>query len=92
MAKYLCGVLLWVATCSISFANCDLTEFRWVCEIPAAAQPVRGLRSVIDCNGTNVYVTRSQYEEIMRYQRANVVMTLKVNGEFVTSPCVPAQF
>lgn len=92
MTKYLLGVLLWVAPISVTFANCDLTTFRWLCEIPVQARLTRSTPSVIDCGGTNVYVTRHQYEEIMRYQRASVNMVLKVNGEYVTSPCVPAGY
>ncbi len=92
MTKYLLGVLLLVAPVATTFANCDLTQFRWSCEIPVRDRVSQTWPSVIDCGGTNVYVTRSQYEEIMRYQRASVNMTLKVNGEYVTSPCVPAGY
>jgi hypothetical protein len=86
------GILLLVAPLSTSLANCDLTQFRWLCKIPVQAKASHRTPSVINCGGTPVFVNRSQYEEIMRYQRASVNMTLKVNGEYVTSPCIPAQF
>ncbi len=90
MKKTLFGVLLSMAPLSAVIANCDLTEFRWLCEVPLQAKASHRTPSVIDCGGTKVFVTRPQFEEIMRYQRAGVIMTLKVNGEYVTSPCVPA--
>ncbi len=96
MTKYLFGVLLLIApfvtTVAQSVPNCSLTEFRWLCRIPVHARATPQAPSVIDCDGTNVFVTRAQYEEIMRYQRANVNMTLKINGEYIRSPCVPAEF
>lgn len=92
------GALLWMASLNVVFAdeivveNCDLTEFRWLCEIPVHYKYSNAAPSLIDCGGTNVYVTREQYETIARYQRASVNMTLKVNGEYITSPCVPAGY
>lgn len=90
------GVLLWMALLPVTYCetvpNCSLTEFRWLCRIPIQAKASRSAPSVIDCDGTKVFVSRSQYETIMRYQRASVNMTLKVNGEYVSSPCVPAQW
>lgn len=92
MTKYLLGVFLSVVSLSAISANCDLTDFRWMCKLPIQPGATRHTPSVIDCDGTNVFVTRSQYEEIMRYQRASVNMTLKVNGEYIRSPCVPGAF
>jgi len=93
MTKTLSGVLLWMASFNAAFAvNCDLTEFRWLCEIAVHHKYSEVAPSVIDCGGTNVYVTREQYETIARYQRASINMTLKVNGEYITSPCVPAGY
>lgn len=92
MTKYLLVVLLLIAPLSAMSTNCDLTNFRWMCKLPIQPGATRHTPAVIDCNGTNVFVTRSQYEEIMRYQRASVNMTLKVNGEYISSPCVPGEF
>lgn len=93
MKKYRLGVLLLAAPISISLAtNCDLTKFRWSCEMPVQPKPLRSALSAIDCDGTNVYVTKSEYEEISRYQRAGVFLSMKVNGEWISSPCVPAGY
>lgn len=94
MTKYLLGVLFLIplASSAFTYKNCDLTRFRWGCEIPIQARPTHHFPSMINCHGTNVYVTRDQYLEIMRYQRANVGMALEVNDEYVTSPCVPAGY
>ena len=92
MTKYLLGVLCLAATVPATATNCDLTDFRWMCKLPIQARPSHHAPSVIDCNGRNVFVSHAQYNEIMRYQRANVNMVLKVNGEYISSPCVPKAF
>jgi len=92
MKKTLLSVLLWMAPIAVMAVNCGLTEYRWLCQIPIQTNGSNRAPSVIDCGGTEVYVTRSQYEEIMRYQRASVNMTLNVHGEYVSSPCVPKQY
>ena len=73
-----------------SFAFCDITEFRWECDLLATKKPSDGQLSLIYCNKTPLYVQPSQYEMIKRYQRADINMVLRVNDEFVTGPCVPA--
>ena len=91
MKRTLSVVLLWMASLNAVFAvNCDLTEFKWLCLIPVHHEPSTVASSVIDCGGSEVYVTRRQYEKIASYQRAGVNMTLKVNGQYVGSPCIPS--
>ena len=91
MKKTLSGVLLWMASFSAVFAvNCDLTEFRWLCVLASHHKPSNIAPSLIDCGGTNIYVTHKQYEKIASYQRAGINMPLKVNGEYITGPCIPA--
>ena len=94
MSKYLLGVLFLVPLVSSAFTykNCELTRFRWGCELPVQHKPSHNMPSTVNCNGTNVYVTHDEYLEIMRYQRASVGMALEVNDEYVTSPCVPAGY
>lgn len=92
MMKYLLGVLLLSVPLAALPVNCDLTTFRWQCEIPVRECPSCGKHSILDCNGSNVYVTREEYEQIMRYQRASVFFSLKVNGEWITGPCFPNQY
>jgi hypothetical protein len=96
MTKYRFGVLLLMATFANSHAqvvsNCDLTGFRWLCKIPVQHKPRHVYTSVIDCDGTTVWVNKRQFEQIMRYQRADVNMTLRVNDEHISSPCIPADW
>lgn len=78
----------------ISFGNtyalCDITEFRWECDIPPNEKPTPAVHSLVICGDTPLYVTKSQYELIASYQRANINMVLTVNGEYITSPCIAA--
>jgi hypothetical protein len=95
MTKYRCGVLLLMATFANSHAHevahCDLTEFRWLCKIPVQHKPRHEFSLAVDCDGTTVWVNKRQFEHIMRYRRAGVNMTFRVNDEYISSPCVPAE-
>lgn len=73
-----------------ALALCDVTQFHWECDIPFANKPNPSAYSLVHCGNGPVYVNKYQYEQLMRYQRANVNMILTLNGQYITSPCVPA--
>jgi hypothetical protein len=67
-----------------------ITHFRWECDLCPRLKPAPHAYSLVYCGNTRLYLNRQQYDTLVRYQRANINMVLKVNGEYVDSPCVPA--
>ncbi len=76
----------------LAFANCDLSSFRWACDIHAHVKPTHHAHSLVYCGNTPFYISKRDYLILVHYQRANVNMTLTANDEYIDSPCIPAGF
>ncbi len=89
MKRWILVVVFFALPVGITWANCDLTHFRWDCDIPLHIRPTHHTSSLVYCSNTYGYVNQAQYEQLTRYQRADVNMILTINGEYVDSPCIP---
>ena len=83
--------LLLSLTVHPAFAICDLTHFRWDCEFTLNTKPTQATPSRVQCGLAYGYVSRAQFDELVRFQRANVDLNLTVDDDYVDGPCVPAQ-
>ena len=73
---------------SPAFAGCNLSKFRWDCEVPLRPIATQPAKSMMFCGETYGYVSKADYKALARYQRANVRLSLTENNEFLDSPCL----
>lgn len=84
------SIVLWIMLIGNSFASCDLTEFRWECELRPQRMPSHAVKSLVYCANANLYLSQAQYDLLNRYQRANVNFMLNYKGNYIQGPCILA--
>jgi hypothetical protein len=81
-------IILLSLVSNMPWANCDLTQFRWDCDIPLQIKPTYNTSSRVNC-GPYGYISRDDYNTLLHYQRANVYFSLSIDDEYMAGPCLP---
>jgi hypothetical protein len=66
---------------------CDLSAFKWDCDLKAKVMPKKHYKNLVYCGDTLVAISNNSRNTLGEYNHANVNMVLTVNGEYVDSPC-----
>lgn len=82
-------ISFWLSCSTSLYAYCDITRFRWDCDLTAQSKPTHAARSLVYCGNMPVYLTPEQYQILSRYHRRNINMVMKIDGEYVDAPCIP---
>jgi hypothetical protein len=80
---------LLILTTHPAFATCNLSQFRWECEMQLNNKPTRATPSMVQCGLAHGYVSHAEYDALVRFQRANVDMNLTVDDDYMDGPCIP---
>jgi len=67
--------------------NCNLHDFKWECDLSVKAKRTKSHPHIIYCGDTYVYLSNRSKRVFDRYINANVNMVLKVDGQYIDSPC-----
>lgn len=60
------------------------------CIMPIQPAPSWPAHSLVYCGNNYGYLTHAQYDRLSHYRRLDKHFILMINGEYVDSPCIPA--
>ena len=65
--KYLYGVIIFMCQGILpTWANCDLSRFRWECDIPMQVRPTNHASSLVYCGHAYGYITKDQFDQFRK--------------------------
>lgn len=89
MKAWLIALIFFLLPFAEAQANCDLSRFRWECDIAISPDPTPAMPSLVYCGNSYGYVSKADYDTLVRFHRRSINMVLKINGEFIEAPCIP---